>query len=347
MRWLLVHPGPNFSVADMHTGWAEALRGLGQDVAEYNMDRRLSFFSSALLETGATDEAGNLQVCRAMTRAQAETAAQEGLLGECYAKWPDVVLCTSAFFTAPRTLEIIRSRGHKIVMLFSESPYQDEMQLEMARYATVSLLNDPVNLGRYRENGTAEYMPHAYRPAVHHPGRPDPELACDFAFIGTGYPSRIGFFEAMNLDGLDVLLGGFWKGLAPGSPLRRHVAHDENECLDNEQAADVYRSARAGINFYRREHDAADTPEGWSMGPREVEMAACGLFFLRDRRGESDEVLGMLPSFGGPGDASEKLRWWLDRPGLRAEAARKAREAVAGRTFDSNARKLLAMLDRQ
>ena len=27
MRILVVHPGPNFSVADVHDGWVEALRG--------------------------------------------------------------------------------------------------------------------------------------------------------------------------------------------------------------------------------------------------------------------------------------------------------------------------------
>jgi len=51
--------------------------------------------------------------------------------------------------------------------------------------------------------------------------------------------------------------------------------------------------------------------------------------------------------FGGPGDASEKLRWWLAHEELRQAAARQARAAVADRTFENNARTLLRLLDRQ
>ena len=40
-----------------------------------------------------------------------------------------------------------------------------------------------------------------------------------------------------------------------------------------------------------------------AMGPREIEMAACRLFFLRDPRPECDEVFPMLPAFDGPEDA--------------------------------------------
>ena len=291
----------------MHNGWAEALTGLGEQVQTYALDRRLTFYDAALFETGTFDDEGRAQVHKALTRDQAVGMAAEGLLGVAYRWWPDVVLCTSAFFTAPEHLEIMRARGHKIVMLFTEGPYQTGMQLKMAQFADLSLVNDPCDIDRYRAIGPAEYMPHAYRPTVHHPGPADPELACDLAFVGTGFPSRVAFFEAMDLTGLDVLLAGHWGGLAADSPLRKHLAHDDDRCLDNGDTAAVYRSARAGINFYRREADeGCDTP-GWAMGPREIEMAASGLFFLRDRRGEGDVLLPMLPTFDGPEDASEQL----------------------------------------
>ena len=77
------------------------------------------------------------------------------------------------------------------------------------------------------------------------------------------------------------------------------------------------------------------------MGPREVELAATGTFFLRDPRPESDEVLGMLPSFSSPAEASDQLRWWLGHEGERNKVTALAREAVANRTFERNARRLL------
>jgi hypothetical protein len=123
MRWLLVHPGPSFSVADVFRGWSEALTGLGEQVAEYNLNHRLQFYSSALVETGETDGNGHPEIRHAVDLDQAIGMAADGMLGACYRWWPDVVLCTSAFFTPPFVLDVMRSRGHKIVMLFTESPY--------------------------------------------------------------------------------------------------------------------------------------------------------------------------------------------------------------------------------
>ena len=141
----------------------------------------------------------------------------------------------------------------------------------------MNLLNDPANIAAYQALGVpAAYMPHAYRPQLHRPGLTHPDMVCDLAFVGTGYPSRIEFLERMDLAGLDVLLAGFWELLGEDSPLRKHLAHDAGECLDNEQAAQVYRSAKCGLNLYRREANEGYGDQGWAMGPREVEMAAHG-----------------------------------------------------------------------
>jgi len=47
VRFLVVHPGPAYSVADVHDGWVDALRGLGQQVWTYNLDDRLAFYCNA------------------------------------------------------------------------------------------------------------------------------------------------------------------------------------------------------------------------------------------------------------------------------------------------------------
>jgi spore maturation protein CgeB len=347
-RWLLIHPGPNFSVADMHNGWAEALRALGEDVEEYNLDARLQFFDSALMAAGERDEEGRGPVRKAMTTEQAVRLAAEGILAAESRWWPHVILCVSAFFTPPWVLEILRSHKHKIVMLFSESPYQDDMQLSMAQYADLSLVNDPLNLEKYRAAGPAEYMPHSYRPGVHYPPQPGTPRLHDLAFIGTGFPSRVKFFEAMNLDGLDVKLAGPWMGLPEDSPLRDWTKTKHLDgCVDNTETAEIYRRARCGINLYRKESEPAHAGEGWACGPREIEMAACGLFFVRDSRPESDELFPMLPAFTTPEQAGELIRWYLAHPADRGRRAAAAREAIADRTFENAAKRLLALLDSQ
>lgn len=222
--------------------------------------------------------------------------------------------------------------------------------MERGSLADLNLLNDPVNLEAFRQLGPAEYMPHAYRLALHHPrtGPLDPGKASDLCFIGTAFKSRIEFFEAMDLDGIDVLIGGNdWGSISADSPLAGRIGSGlgNPDCVDNEQAVALYQHAKAGINFYRREAEKTWTGHGIAMGPREVEMAATGLFFLRDPRPESDEVLGMLPSFASPAEASEKLRYYLAHDREREELAAKARQAIAGRTFEANARRFLELAE--
>jgi hypothetical protein len=122
VRWLLVHPGPSWSVADVHNGFAEALRGLGEQVEEYATDARLRFYNSALVETGELNEHGQPGIRKFLDREQAIQLAVDGILGAAYRFWPHVVMVTSAFFIPPWLLEILRARGHRIVMLMTESP---------------------------------------------------------------------------------------------------------------------------------------------------------------------------------------------------------------------------------
>lgn len=351
MRWLLIHPGPNFSVADVYNGWSEALRGLGEEVMEYNLDARLQWYDSALIgeEQADPDGDGRRPVRKALTTGQAIELAADGILGACYRWWPHVVLAVSAFFTTPFVLEVMRSRGHKIVMLFTEAPYQQAQQLEMAKYAHVSLVNDPVGLEEYRAvSPAAEYMPHSYRPSVHYPAVPGTAPEYDLAFVGTGFPSRIEFFGRMDLAGLRVALGGFWGALPEGSPLRRHLLNRDDGgdvCVDNAETAALYRRSACGLNLYRQEAEPDWDQQAWAMGPREVEMAASGLFFVRDPRGEGDEVLSMLPAFTTPQQAGDLIRWYAAHPADRERRTAAARAAIADRTFENAAKRLLRLLD--
>jgi hypothetical protein len=328
----------------VYEGWVEGLRAAGEDVYTFNLGDRLTFYDAAFLEASDQDDEGRKYFRKAMPRQAAIETAADGIFRTIYKCWPHVVLLVSAFFTPPWMLDLIRGRGHKIVLLHTESPYQDDEQLIRAGSAHINLLNDPTNLAAYAKLGKAAYMPHAYRPAVHYPAA-DTGRDYDLAFVGTGFPSRVTFFEQMNLGGLDVRLAGPWLDLPADSPLRDWTALEQDGCVDNEETAEIYRRARCGINFYRREGEDGFDGQGWSCGPREIEMAASGLYFLRDPRPESDELFPMLPAYTSPAEASELLRWALKHPEDRAEAAAKARTAIEDRTFTNHARKLLAMLD--
>jgi hypothetical protein len=160
-------------------------------------------------------------------------------------------------------------------------------------------------------------------------------------FVGTGYPSRVAFLERCNFDGIDLALAGNWQNVP--TVLADRVVHDIEDCIDNVQTAELYRGALTSFNIYRTENngDVVDGADGWSVGPREIELAASGTWFARQSRGESDELFPMLPTFNSPEELGELIRWALENPVERQIAAEQAKRVVADRTFPNNAHKLL------
>jgi spore maturation protein CgeB len=331
VRAILVHPGPAFSVADVANGYSKALRSLGVQVKDFDLGDVMTFYEAGLRAVGADDTSGKT--------AARMTAAS--LRQTCFDWWPDVLFIVSAFFLPPELYEICRARGMRVVTILTESPYEDDNQARIAAWADVATVNDPTNLAQFP--GNTHYLPHAYDPDVHSPGPVEPGYESDFCFVGTAYPERIKFFEAVDWSGLDVALAGNWSELGDGSPLLPFLTHELDACCPNDEAVRLYRATQVGCNVYRTSAQRDDLSDGWAMGPREVELAATGTFFLTQARGENREVLPMVPTFESPGDLSEQVRWWLAHPDKRADVATKAREAVADRTFAANTGRLLEL----
>lgn len=322
-----------FSVQDVAEGWVQGLRDQGCTVLDFNFDDRLNFYAAARVPKDGA-------LVRAFSTVEAATLASKGVEAAAYEFLPDVVVIVSGFFIPPPVYELLRVRGVKVVLLHTESPYEDDRQVKRAPFADLNVLNDPTNIEQYPPHTI--YLPHAHDPARHRPQPASPDAASDFCFVGTGYTARTKFFEAVDWSGIDVALGGNWRKLDVDSPLRKYLAHDIEECCPNDVTVDLYASTKASANLYRQE--ASHNADGWAMGPREVELAATGTFFLRESRGESDLVLPMLPTFSDADDFSSQLRWWLAHDDARIEAAQAAREAVADRTFTSNAAQMLTRL---
>lgn len=330
MRAMVVHPGPWFSVGDVHRGWVRGLRKNGVQTLDLNLNDRLEFYDAAAVERHG-------EYVKAFPTEEALRLACEGITNACYKFWPDIIVVVSGFYVPPDFFDIWRDRGHKVVMLHTESPYEEQRQLALADRVDLNVLNDPTNIGDY-PTGTL-YVPHAYDPAIHHPGPSDTKA--EFCFVGTGYPSRQRFFEAVDWSGIDAVFAGNWQDVTESSPLHPLLMHDNTECLANEQTADLYRGTQVSANLYRAEAQDGCDAEGWAMGPREVELAACGTFYLTEERGENRDVLPMVPTFGSPGDLGDKVRWWLAHPEAREQVTREAQAAVADRTFDRHAALLL------
>jgi spore maturation protein CgeB len=254
----------------------------------------------------------------------------------------------SGFYVSPEVWGVLRRRPHHVVYWCTESPYEDDRQGRPGRYADTVILNDPTNLNQFRDeiNKNTHYFPHSYDPDLHFPGPAVPELASDFAFVGTGFPSRCDWLERVNWEGIKARIGGNWRELDDDSPLIPLLFRDRAVCMDNWDTADVYRSTKASLNLYRKEHSEDAHAEGWAMGPREVELAACETFFFREGRPESDASFSFLPHVVDPEDFGEQLRYWLPRDDERQDLARRARSVIQDWTFEKTAARLLRVIER-
>lgn len=336
MRLLVVDPGPAFSVQDVADGWHDALAQLAP-TQRFNTGDVLTYHSEALKIMRGYDGAE-------LQRHSCNIAAQ-ALRAAVFDWQPDVVVIVSAFYIPPETWDVIRRRGAKIVALLTESPYEDDRQIPIGNHADLVIVNDPTNLDRFREvNPNTHYLPHAYDPKRHHRMEVGGEYKSDFCFVGTGFPSRVEFFEQVDWTGVDAAFAGHWQGLTESSPLFKFLTHHKDACNPNDETVRLYSGCKVSANLYRKEAQRPELSEGWAMGPREVELAATGTFFLGEERPERCEVLPMVPTFDGPQDFSEKLRWWLDHDREREDVAARAQAAIADRTFDNHAKWLLDQL---
>lgn len=339
MKAVVVAPGPEFSVQDVFNGWIAGLVAHGVTTVPFNLHDRLNFYADCEMKRDG-------EYRKALPMEAAVKVTLEGLLGVMYEVEPELVIFTSGMFLDYDVVELIRSkRRAKLVMLHTESPYEDDRQVSVSGHFDLNVLNDPINIDRYPD-GTI-YIPHAYLPDVHHPrGRVDDY---DFVFVGTGYPSRVEFFEKVDFGDARVAFAGNWPDVTPDTPLHPYLLHRPNECIDNTDTADLYRSTAMSANLYRggrpEEAERPELTEGWAMGPREVELAACGTFFAREPRGEGDAVFPMLPKITEPSELGDVLRWSRENPDLRDEAATAARAAIVDRTFANNAAALLRAVD--
>lgn len=339
MKILVVEPGPHFSVMDVAKGLAKGLQQCGAEVGTLNLGDRLDLYTQAHLRK-------DRKWVRALSGDDAVRMAAKGLEVVCYEWWPDIVVIVSGFFIPPEIWGVLARRPHHVVLWCTESPYEDDRQLRPARYADTVIINDPLNLEQFRQiNPRTWYMPHSYDPDIHYPGRAHRGLACDFGFVGTGFPSRIEFFEKVDWTGIHARFGGNWGLVKDKSPLMDLLIAARLECLDNADTAKLYRSAKVNANLYRKETSEAGSNAGWAMGPREVELAACGAFFLREPRGEGDELFPHLPTFTTPVEFEDLLRWWLRHPKERKSAAAAAQAAIADRTFRNTAARLLSLVE--
>lgn len=263
---------------------------------------------------------------------------------------PDAVILVTAIRHELAAIQRLIDAGHCVTALFTESPYEAEKELDVARIVAGCWTHERTAVEAFQAvNPRVSYLPHAWHPGIHtaipQPGD-EAVRAHDVVFVGSGFRERVSFFNAIDWTGIDLGLYGIWDGLGLNDQLQACVRSDGP--IANTEAAALYRRAKIGLNLYRRLANnifGLDRPENWvhaeSLNPRAYELAACGCLQVSEKRAEVREVFGeMVPTFRTPQEASVVIRHWLNDPNgwaLRAQA----QESVRARSWIERAGQVL------
>lgn len=347
MRLLLCQPGADWSTADVYSGYEAAFKALGHDVGTYNLNIRLlragEWLKWMWRRSGRPDE-------RPTVADEAWTASRDLVTSALYGD-VDWVVVFSGSYLHPDALIMLKRAGKRIALILTESPYEDDRQARVLPYADVAWTNERTSAVRLRRaNPNVLYLPHSFDPVRHYPQHaPDLTVpAHDVVFVGTGFQERLEILSSVDWEGLGIDLGlyGSFELLGSRSRLRRYIRGGPT---DNARTAALYRRAKIGLNLHRRStaysRTAPRIDQAESMNPRAVELAACGLFHISDRRAEVVETFGdLVPTFDAPDELPRLVRRWLDDDAGRQAIARDLPSRVERMTFRRRAEHIAAFL---
>lgn len=335
LRLLCCHPGASWATADVYWGLMHGLKYHDVDVVAYRLDQRYAASTSALNWLWRTKKKTEPNLERP-NAADVSYHASVGALEMALRHRVDAVVVVSAMLLHPDVLIMMKEAGLRVVVLFTESPYDHASEMKVAQIVDGGWTNERTVVPAFRAvNPRFGYLRHGFDPLVHRTDTPiDTSVpAHDVVFVGTGFRERYRWFNSINWTGINLGLYGTWDTRLLNKPIRASVVPGP---IANDRAALLYRRAKIGLNLYR-------TSQGWgpnapsirhaeSVNPRAYELAACGTFFLSDYRLESAEVFGnLVPMFRSPIEAAALVRRWLvdDAGRQRIAAALPAQVAEA------------------
>jgi hypothetical protein len=197
----------------------------------------------------------------------------------------------SGMFFPLEAIKRLREAGLPVFVLFTETPYDTEAELLWAAECDGVWTNERASLPAFRSvNPRSGYLPHGWHPERHRASARAHDAsvpAHDVVFVGSGFPERIAWLNAIDWSGIDLGLYGSWRdfGLKP-----QVEACIRGPMIGNEYASALYRRARLGVNLYRsrgmRQSPLTIVPE--SLSPRAYELAQLYLGRTPARERERD-----------------------------------------------------------
>jgi len=340
MRILLSYPGHSISTFDVAHGWDMALKKLGHEVFVLNYEHNVPFYGAVIDYWKERNETFQ------PTMRDVFWLASQDLICKVVECLPlDFALIVTGLLHHPRAFQLIRKLGIPTVLLFTESPYNDDMPTELLPLPDVVFTNERNSVDKFRKvNPRSYYMPHSYDPESHKPPFAGivevlgSEYEHDVFFLGTMYDERQALFDELRqhyLGDMDIIgtkLGrkGEMPGAIANSDLINHYWGTKIALTPNRTTAGY---------FDKTQIDS----EAYSLGPRIYELAACGTFQLTDSgRAELLDVFGdTIPVYQNGEHLAQLIRTFLEYPRWRQELAERARIQVKPCTFENRAQEIL------
>lgn len=374
-RVLLVTAGPTFAVYDVFTGLLRGLRAIGVEAYPFDTGTRVEdsveWLRHLSRQRGKLEDAWTAEDPSAALFHTGEQSVVRALETRA-----DAAIFITGMYVDWRIPELFHRAGIPTFLYGTESPYDDDVFLQIVPRFAVASTNDRASLPVYEDAVRAAgartrviFLPLAYDPIAHYPGAgADLELAPahDVVFVGNVFPSREPFLRAIDwaAEGIDLGLYGDFRCMSVDSPLwpytpRGATPEDSIRHVDNRVTTALHTKAKIALNFFREERfrGEKDDPETWrnpsarltgavSVNPRLFECAASEVFVLSQWRAELDEARwrGVVPTFRTPAEMADLVRYYLAHADERAAVAARLPDTVRGCSYDDRARAIVDAL---
>ncbi|WP_198032906.1 CgeB family protein [Mesorhizobium sp. L48C026A00] len=286
------------------------------------------------------------------SRFKAGQTYRDDLLNVCNTLRPDVFLTVKGDFLTPELLEKIRKTGARTVNYYPDvdfdHPWLNKAVLgEFDLFCTTKRFQIPY-LEERLGPGRAAYVPHGYSPSMIRPmyqGIAEDEYRTDVLYAGNHSFHKQEWLESLMLRhpglGLDII-GGRWNERVASGPL---AGCDFLGVRTSSSYAEALQTAKINIAVH-----FGKTKSGWEdmVSKRTFEIPACRGFMLHIDNEEVREFFepGLeIDVFASPDELADKVRFYLQRPDLRASMIDRAyRRCVPAYSFRERARQIAERL---
>lgn len=228
------------------------------------------------------------------------------------------------------------------IAVTADSPWdwsQYEKQMDLW---DLLFVNDK-SISEYYKSDKIIYLPVAYGHDAKQIIVDDPKYHSDVCFVGTVYPNRVPYLEAIleycQTKGYNFILRGGLKYVPDDSPLHGIC---KSEIVDHWDTIKYYSNSKIVINTHRDEYWMPQRNaifnklelEAYSLNPRFYELAMCKTFQLMEsNRQEIENFHGCCAIFTDVNNMLALIDRALTRPGFREEYIKRAYEKIKEHSY--------------